>query len=185
MGHSLRHIVERLARSLDEQKAATRVDVLLLGPSVQGRARKHSAKLRKELLRRCPEYGTAVKGEHSELVLAAKERLGEGYDLCTYERLLARQCDLVVIIPDSPGSFAELGLFALDDAVCPKTLVLFNEDKERGNAPSYIRDGPRKAFEMRGAELRSVNYKDRPHVWKIVQAKIEKSRTLKMNRALA
>jgi hypothetical protein len=187
MAQSIGHIVERLVRSLDDQRAATRVDTLVLGPSVEGRCRKHSAKLRKELLRLCPEHGTTVKGEHRELMRAARKRMRKGYNLCSYERLLAMEVDLVIIVPDSPGSFAELGLFALNGDVCSKTLVLLNKQhsKHHSRVKSYIHDGPRKAYKFRGAELRWVDYKDTARVWRIVEGKIEQVRTVKMDRTLA
>ncbi|WP_407439883.1 retron St85 family effector protein [Lelliottia sp.] len=56
------------------------------------------------------------------------------------EEQLAQAVDLIVLIPESPGSFAELGAFSMREDLAQKTLVLrqskFKSDK------SFINHGP-------------------------------------------
>jgi hypothetical protein len=61
-------------------------------------------------------------------------------DLLKLENLLADSVHAVVICPESPGSFAELGAFANHDRLC-KRLIVVGDDQHR-KARSFIRLGP-------------------------------------------
>jgi hypothetical protein len=140
-----------------------------------------SVRLRRALLQRCPEEGimVSVRPEEPELIEAAKSLLGKTYDLCRYERRLAKRCDLIVIVPDSPGSFAELGLFSWSKAVCRKSLILF--DKRHRDSDSYLMHGPRKASERRGAKVRFVDYATIEEGWQEVESFAEDILAVKMD----
>ena len=62
------------------------------------------------------------------------------YDLLTLEKVLARNSDVIVIIPESPGSFAELGAFA-NNTVTANKLMVFQHNKFK-HAHSFIAQGP-------------------------------------------
>jgi hypothetical protein len=62
------------------------------------------------------------------------------YDLLTMENVLVDNCDVVLIIPESPGSFAELGAFVNNQGTAQKLLILQQEKFKRHN--SFIAQGP-------------------------------------------
>lgn len=63
-------------------------------------------------------------------------------DLLSLENLLAESVDAVVIIPESPGSFAELGAFANDEKLRNKLICII--DKNYKKDKSFINQGPLK-----------------------------------------
>jgi hypothetical protein len=68
-------------------------------------------------------------------------------NLLEFERDLAQICSLVLLFCESVGSFAELGAFAADDDIAPRTLVVVasNYLQEDG----FIKLGPLKALRRR------------------------------------
>ncbi len=168
-----------MGATLDAQIEDTPVDVLVLGPSVDADRLDAPARLRKALLERCRASGASVKGEHKELIQEAEKRLGEGHNLCLYEVTLAQEVDLIVIIPASPGSLAELGLFASEPNAAHKTIILFSR-KYRDDEDSYIMQGPKKVFEMGRARIEYVDYGKPNKAWRYVESAIEQVRALKM-----
>lgn len=162
------------SRTVAEEMAAITVDTLILGPSMNEKRLKPPAKLRRALLDRCPQYGAAVKGEHRSLQAAARRAAKAGYNLCTFERDLALSSDLIIIVPASPGSYAELGLFAFEDEIVRKTVILFDENFKKDK--SFLRYGPRKMYKDWKATIYDVNYSDIDSVWKKVEKEIQKAR---------
>lgn len=63
-------------------------------------------------------------------------------DLLSLEGLLADSVDAIVIIPESPGSFAELGAFANDEKLRKKLICVV--DKKHQKDKSFINQGPLK-----------------------------------------
>lgn len=63
-------------------------------------------------------------------------------DLLSLEGLLADSVDAVVIIPESPGSFAELGAFANDEKLRKKLICVV--DKKYQKDKSFVNQGPLK-----------------------------------------
>lgn len=72
-----------------------------------------------------------------ELLYSSKTK-----DLLSLEGLLADSVDAVVIIPESPGSFAELGAFANDEKLRKKLICVV--DKKYQKDKSFINQGPLK-----------------------------------------
>ncbi len=62
------------------------------------------------------------------------------YDLLTMEEVLACNSDIIVIIPESPGSFAELGAFSQNKLIAKKLLVFQHNKFKRTR--SFISQGP-------------------------------------------
>jgi hypothetical protein len=60
-------------------------------------------------------------------------------DLAIFEDLIAQIVDSVLLFPESPGSFAELGFFAAKPEICKKTLVA---TKQEYQGQSFINLGP-------------------------------------------
>lgn len=63
-------------------------------------------------------------------------------DLLSLENLLAESVDAVVLIPESPGSYAELGAFANDEKLRNKLICIV--DKKFKKDKSFINQGPLK-----------------------------------------
>jgi hypothetical protein len=72
-----------------------------------------------------------------ELLYSSKTK-----DLLSLEGLLADSVDAVVIIPESPGSYAELGAFANDEKLRKKLICVV--DKKYQKDKSFINQGPLK-----------------------------------------
>lgn len=70
-----------------------------------------------------------------ELLNSAKTK-----DLLSLENLLADSVDAIVLIPESPGSFAELGSFANDSKLRKKIICII--DKKFKKDKSFINKGP-------------------------------------------
>lgn len=60
-------------------------------------------------------------------------------NLSDFEKLIAETVDSVVIFPESPGSFAELGYFSAFKDICKKTFVCVREEYQDN---SFISLGP-------------------------------------------
>ena len=72
-----------------------------------------------------------------ELLYSSKTK-----DLLSLEGLLADSVDAIVLIPESPGSFAELGAFANDEKLRKKLICIV--DKKYKKDKSLINQGPLK-----------------------------------------
>lgn len=72
----------------------------------------------------------------TELLRQIDER---GQNISTFEKTIAETVDSVLIFPESPGSFAELGYFSAHDAIARKTLVAVRTQHQ---ANSFITLGP-------------------------------------------
>ncbi len=68
------------------------------------------------------------------------------YDLLTLESFLADNSDLILIVCESPGSFAELGAFVNNERTLNKVIVLIQ--KKYKKAKSFIRQGPVQHVEL-------------------------------------
>ena len=163
---------------VDERIRAQRVSVLIMGPSIGSNT--SSAALRRELVVRCSSEGTSVVAEHDDIVRVARNKLKAGYNLTVYEALVADLSDVVVIIPDSPGSFAELGYFGSVARVCSKMLIFFDKQYRALNNKSYILEGPGKAAKSHSAEVYFVHYSEFEGIWKKVLRKIQMKRATKI-----
>jgi len=72
-----------------------------------------------------------------ELLYSSKTK-----DLLSLEGLLADSVDAIVIIPESPGSFAELGAFANDENLRNKLICVVDEKYKKDK--NFINQGPLK-----------------------------------------
>jgi len=61
-------------------------------------------------------------------------------DLLSLENILAESVDALVIVPESPGSFSELGAFANDEKLRDKIVCV--QDEQYRKKKSFINDGP-------------------------------------------
>ncbi|EDV7623076.1 UDP-3-O-(3-hydroxymyristoyl)glucosamine N-acyltransferase, partial [Salmonella enterica subsp. diarizonae] len=102
---------------------------------------------------------------------------GQGKNsLLSLETQLANSVDLIVLIPESPGSFAELGAFSMDKALAKKMLVMRLGEYKSGK--SFINHGPIRLVRTHGGEIfdipKSFDEKNPKHV-KAVLDKIKET----------
>ncbi len=64
----------------------------------------------------------------------------ESKDLLSLENLLAKSVDVIIMIPESPGSFAELGAFANDENLRKKMICILDIKYKKNK--SFINQGP-------------------------------------------
>lgn len=133
-----------------------------------------------------------VKG--SVVTLAEHKKLIDAYDSATeetnpprytnlteFELHLAQWADIIVILPSSPGSIAELGMFAVHPKFARKLLILFNEEYGRN---SYIWNGPIKAAKPRGSTIVETSYKNLTHMLETVVHRIREEKSIKRSNQL-
>lgn len=151
---------------------------MVFGPNTDGRG--IGSQLRKYILEKCNEYGILVRTEHEDFKKMHSKILGSGRNLCGLEYKTAKHVNAIVMIPDSAGSLVELGMFAVIDRVCSKTLILFREKYSLPDAQlSFVYLGPKLSYEERKAKIEFVNYRRKELVWERVQAFLHEVRALK------
>ncbi|TQI81620.1 hypothetical protein FHU10_3452 [Serratia fonticola] len=96
---------------------------------------------------------------------------GQGRNsLLSLETQLADSVDLIVLIPESPGSFAELGAFSMDKNLAEKMLVMRLGEYKSGK--SFINHGPIRLVRSHGGEIfdipKEFNENNPIHVQKVL-----------------
>jgi hypothetical protein len=74
-------------------------------------------------------------------------RHSRAVNLGFFEKLIAQVADILIIFPESPGSFSEVGFFSNADGIPIKTMVA-NDSKFRGE-PSFLNNGPLRTIDSR------------------------------------
>ncbi len=102
---------------------------------------------------------------------------GQGKNsLLSLETQLADSVDLIVLIPESPGSFAELGAFSMDKTLAKKMLVMRLGEFKSGK--SFINHGPIRLVRSHGGDIYDIpkgfNEKNPNHVKEVI-GKIKKT----------
>lgn len=167
--------IEKVAKLIAEDATADiesmKPKVFIMGPNIKDKQKPGSI-LRRKLAQRCWNEGLPITTEHPALEAGGSSGLGEGFDLTTWELYVAKNSELIIIIPDSPGSFAELGLFSTRQKTCPRTIILFDK-QHKGKRKSFIFRGPRKAAKRRGAKIHFVDYTNIDNIWEKVTSYIK------------
>lgn len=100
---------------------------------------------------------SVVLGEHRGVQEMADDHIPTAASVVVTETYLAaKRCDCVVIIPDSPGSFCELGAWATLEDITKKMLILADARYEAFR--SYINPGVFGFARSIGATIKWVNY---------------------------
>jgi hypothetical protein len=98
-------------------------------------------------------------GEYRELLDAYSSNLGSSHNAALAETGHARNSvDAVVLLPSSPGSFSELGAFAIYKNICEKMLIII--DAQYKDKINYINLGPAVLARGFGATISYIDYKD-------------------------
>jgi hypothetical protein len=137
------------------------------------------AKLKSEI-RRCE----VRMGEHSELIRAYKEAVGGVANLADHEFALAKRkkMDLIVIFPCSPGSFAELGMFCIEDRISEKMRIFIDRNYRRSRG--FLMEGPVKAAVQNHARVFFVDYAKRDTIWREIRTLVQEVKARKRKRKL-
>ncbi len=166
----------KVLSDVDQHLRTRKVHILLLGPDLS--KRDAGARLRRRLIELCNLEQLGVKPEHREILAAIKGRLRGGFNLTRAEEHIARNSHIIVIIPASAGSLAELGYFALQKHLCPRMVILFHKKflKERD---TYIAQGPKRAAIQSRAVVRYIDYRNTSKAWSILRREIDNARAEK------
>lgn len=164
------------------QNAATaaglQFKVFLAGPYIETTGRKpgrginnKAKRLRFDLYHRLNEFGWIVTmGEYQNLIDAANPLLGSRNNAASAEILHAKHStDAIVMLPSSPGSFLELGAFALHPDVCQKMLIIIDK-KHENDDPNYLNTGPIPSASRKGATVMFIDYDDQGSCWDAVES---------------
>lgn len=111
-------------------------DVFLCGGASWKDHKSYRDQIRDELNKGLPECMNILYPE--DLFMDMLNR--KDYDLLTMETVLAQNCDVIIIVPESPGSFAELGAFVNNEETAKKVLILQQQKYKRQH--SFITQGP-------------------------------------------
>jgi hypothetical protein len=158
--------------------------IFLAGPSIKPNVEPADEllanKARFKLFKKISEQGdTCTLGEHKELIKIYMEHYSKLANLAISEITHVTKGDGVIILPSSPGSFCELGMFAISDVVCLKMLILM--DKNHEETPGYPYLGPAMMARHYGAALKYVDYEDHAAIWAIVAQFLEDRRMRKLS----
>ena len=157
--------------------AGLQFKVFLAGPYVETTGSKprsgtknKAKRLRYALYHKLTDFGWVVTmGEYKRLVETANPLLGSRNDAANAELLHAKNStDAVVMLPSSPGSFLELGAFALHPDVCRKMLIVIDKMHEQDD-PNYFNTGPLLGAKNKGAKVRFIDYDDHETCWEVVE----------------
>ena len=167
----------------DIEKAKTRLTIFLAGPSIKPTEEPAdhlvANRARFKLFQKINEQGdTCTLGEHKELIKVYEEHYKNIANLAITELAHVTKGDGVIILPSSPGSFCELGMFASSNPVCLKMLILM--DKKHKEKPGYPYLGPASMARFYGAALKYVDYEDHATIWALVERFLEDRRTRKL-----
>lgn len=165
----IRKVAKRTEEEVKMSIEAEKPEILLMGPKLDSTSQ--GARLRRELAQLCSNCGLTVTLEHPAMEKAGAHSLGKSYNLTHWELWVAKRSQVLIIIPDSPGSFAELGLFSMQPGACRKMIVLFS--KEHRGTESYIQRGPRRSAKKLGAAVPFVDYGRVDKAWKKVSSYIQ------------
>jgi hypothetical protein len=99
-----------------------------------------------------------ILGEHRGVAEVTADNIPSQASIALSELQLVDTVDAIIIVPDSPGSFAELGAWTIRDDLCPKTLVLANADYK--DKISFIRDGVFPMARHLSARVEWLDYTD-------------------------
>lgn len=147
--------------------------VFLAGPYINPddasvAAKSPAATLRHELFHKLQGHSYEVSlGEYKELNEANKEVLRRHNNAAAAEITHARHdAQVIIIIVDSPGSFAEIGAFSMAREICQKMLVI--SDVLHKDSTGYVNTGPVAAARSFGAQIAYVDVNDISSVEEIV-----------------
>jgi hypothetical protein len=175
-------LTPRIRRRLEAdrfQRAAqtTKIDfiVFLAGPFIEPDDESQSkfsnaAELRFRLFHLLQDLDCEVTlGEYKELIDSYQGELGPLNNSAIAEMTHAQDlASMVVMIPASPGSFAELGAFSMKPDICSKMIIL--SDVKHQDSVGYVNTGPVILAKSLGAEIAYVDFDDVESCFAVVKS---------------
>lgn len=139
---------------------ALNVDEVVAEPSEAEGVDAHARFLRYYIAKELREQGWLVDfGESSDVYEAwVAHRAPVDPGKMEYDHAF-HACGAIVILPSSPGSFCEMGLFASSKEISSKTLALVHAEFE--NAVSFFRRGLVRIFQQRNGRCIYKSYRDK------------------------
>ena len=149
-----------------QRKAASQLGVFVAGPYIEtGWSAEQladagaGALLRIELLSIVQSLEHQyVLGEHRGVAEITGENIPSQASIALSELQLVDNADAIIIVPDSPGSFCELGAWSIRDDLCPKILILGNAKFREGI--SYVGHGVFPMAQQLHATVEWIDYSD-------------------------
>lgn len=181
---SAKDIAVDVGKKLDERidKANIYITVFLLGPGDSSTS--PGKELREYIRKKCDKVGIAVKGEHKDIIEEFNRKTKDLLNLCVMEYFIAEEiADVIVIIPDSPGSLAELGMFVFNRRIYNKTLLLFSKEYDSDDE-SFINDGIKSHYELKKVSIKEVDYSKKLKTWRVVEEFIRPFKAEKFEEAV-
>lgn len=150
------------------------IRILVLGPSLDDDG--PASLLRRHIIQECNHAQfTVVLAEYPQIQQLFEKLWGPLNDLCKAEFCLAYEKDKdtghniidgIIILPNSAGSFIELGMFVIEEEIHDKMLVLFNKDHETTITDSFVGKGAKMALDnARRATTTLTDYRDLDSAW--------------------
>jgi hypothetical protein len=129
-----------------------------------------AALLRFKLFHLLSDAGFEVSlGEYQELIDSYEGELGVHHNAAVAELDHAQQsASLVIMIPASPGSFAEIGAFSMKDDICEKMIIL--SDINHQISKGYLNTGPVACAKSLGSEVLYIDFSNVPACFDAVKA---------------
>lgn len=172
---TLRADTLRQAAKVEEAGCTVFLGGPYIDPDNEGKSTyKPSANLRYQLFHRlCKRNWTISLGEYRELIEAHGGVLGPHNNSAAAELKHATDvADAVIMIVDSPGSFAEIGAFSMVEPICGKMLVL--SSTEHSASKGYVATGPILMSNAFGATIEYLDFSDIDAVEAVVGSYVDK-----------
>lgn len=117
--------------------------------SIRAKIQRHLISKNKSILSK--QFEISYPEELFDELLMSKK-----YDLLSLENILAESVDVIIIAVESPGAYAELGAFVMDQKLIKKTIAV--SDSKFKKSRSFINQGPIKLLKKNNTK--SVIYLD-------------------------
>jgi hypothetical protein len=178
--HPPRAVIEDFGKRLPKAVDETPFTIFVCGP---GFSRRSGATLRRYIsvqIERKISGVTVVWGEHRDFRgQVGKVVLRKFNDVTKELDFAQKESDLVVIFPDSPGSFIELGIFGMHPRVCARLVIVF--DKRYKGSKSFAINAMARAARNQKATIRFVRYQDRRNALRQIEALVRRCQESKYN----
>lgn len=180
---------DKLYQSIDDsfKLEDIKIRILVFGPDLS--KSEPGSELRNFIIANCKSDSyVVVLSEYDEIQELYSKILGPIHDLCKMEYHLATGKDKnhghdfidgIIILPDSAGSFIELGMFAIAEKIHNKILILFNNQYEATISDSFVGKGAKLAFDNGHARTKIIDYNDSTKAWEEVSKFLELIRSTK------
>lgn len=104
------------------------------------------------------EYKVSL-GSYQDLLETFQSGNGQHLNATEAELSHAKyDASIIIMIPDSPGSFAEFGTFSLEKDICSKMIILANSAHQ--SSACYLNTGPIHCARTFGSRIEHVDYED-------------------------